>query len=205
MPTASNPPDTSSGTVRLLAELAEEGDPQASLPLAAVLDRLGERAFGALLLLATLPAFIPLPFAVGAIAGPLVALVGLQLALGLDRPWLPGRLRDRPIPRAALRRFGTRLRPLLAWLERWLRPRRGEWVHLRPVRVGSGLLLIVLGGLLALPIPFTNYPFGLLLLVFAIALVEHDGRLLMIAWALGGGTVLAFALLSGAVAQWLFG
>lgn len=205
MPIAPIQPDTSSGASSLLlAELAA-GDPRTTVPLVEVLNRLGERAFGALLLLATLPAFIPLPFAVGAIAGPLVALVGLQLALGLDRPWLPGRLARRPVPRSALQRFGVRVRPFLAWLERWLRPRRGEWVHRRPVRIGSGLLLIVLGVLLALPIPFTNYPFGLLLLVFAIALIEHDGRLLMIAWALGGGTVLVFALLSGVLAQWLFG
>jgi len=42
--------------------------------------------------------------------------------------------------------------------------------------------LILLGVLLALPIPFTNYPFGLLILGFGVALIERDGVLLALIW-----------------------
>ena len=39
--------------------------------------------------------------------------------------------------------------------------------------------------LLALPLPATNYVFGLILLAYAIALIERDGRLMAIAWVAG--------------------
>ena len=50
----------------------------------------------------------------------------------------------------------------------------------------TGLLLVLLGLLLALPIPFTNYLFGGLLLLFALALLERDGALMIVAWIAGG-------------------
>ena len=61
-------------------------------------------------------------------------------------------------------------------------------------RVFGGLLLAVLGGLLALPLPLTNYPFGLLLVLWAIALIERDGRLLALAWGLGVTEIAIVAL-----------
>lgn len=197
--TAAPPP---AGTLELLARLARE-DAGPTLPLATLLEEVGERVYGVLLLVATLPAFIPLPFGVGAIAGPLVALVGLQLALMRARPWLPRRLGQREIRRAGLRQFLHRAGPALRWLERVLRPRRGELLDLRPARVFTGLLLMALGLLLALPIPFTNYPFGVLLVLYSVALIEHDGRLMLIAWSLGGVTILGVVLLSEVLARWL--
>jgi hypothetical protein len=62
---------------------------------------------------------------------------------------------------------------------------------------------VVLGGLLALPIPLTNDPFGLVLLVFAVALIERDGRTLAMAWALGVIEVLLVALFVDDVAKLL--
>jgi hypothetical protein len=46
----------------------------------------------------------------------------------------------------------------------------------------SGLALVILGVLLALPIPFTNYLFGVVLLAFSFALLERDGALLLAMW-----------------------
>ena len=43
----------------------------------------------------------------------------------------------------------------------------------------------MLGVALALPLPLTNYPFGLILLAFSFALIERDGRLMLLAWAAG--------------------
>lgn len=60
--------------------------------------------------------------------------------------------------------------------------------------VVTGLLLIVLGLLLALPIPLTNYPFGIILVVFAVALIERDGKAMLLAWALGLAELVAVAL-----------
>ena len=153
-----------------------------------------------LLFLATLPAFIPIPVG-GAISGPLVMLIGVQLLLGLHRPWLPDFLAP---PRAAsavagaLRSHGSR-RGWCGWSAWCARACRGWSTH-RAAMALTGLLLVLLGLLLSLPIPLTNYLFGGLLLLFALALIERDGVLMLIAWIAGGVAVAVFGVLSGNLA-----
>ncbi len=194
------------GTRELLAAMAS-GDPGDRLRFRDLLTGLGRRAFGMMLFVATLPAFIPVPGVGGAIGGPLVILVGAQLLLGLRRPWLPRFLGERGPHRGALQRFEIRLEPWFRRVERVSRPRMQGLLDGRLATLCTGLLLVLLGVLLALPIPFTNYIFGVLLLAFALALLERDGALMLIAW--GGATVAiaVFGVLSGALAtaatEWL--
>ena len=74
-------------------------------------------------------------------------------------------------------------------------------------RCSTGLLLVLLGVLLALPIPFTNYLFAALLLMFAFALLERDGRLMGVAWVAAVVAIAVFGVLSGslvaAAARWI--
>jgi hypothetical protein len=188
-------------TQRLFERIAR--DHPGTLPLAELLDAFSERAFGLFLLLAILPAFLPLPAGAGAISGPLVSLAGLQLLAQAEHPWLPRWLQRRPVSTASLDRFRARLARPLAWLERVSRPRWPAMIDHPAAKAISGLLLVVLGGLLALPIPLTNYPFGLVLLVFAVALIERDGRTMALAWALGAAEVLAVVLFADDVAKLL--
>lgn len=196
------PPSARPTTLDLLRETAA-GQPSETVALEALLQRFRERAFGVLLLAATLPAFIPLPFGVGAIAGPLVALVGLQLLLTFKQPWLPGALRRRGPRRETVGRFVLRAGPLLRRLERRVRPRWEPFVDHPFSLAFTGALLVLLGLLLSLPIPFTNYPFGLLLVLFSVALIERDGVLLALGWLIGGGTVAGFLAASEAAAGWV--
>ena len=186
-------------TQRLFERIAR--DHPGTLPLADLLDAFSERAFGLFLLLAILPAFLPLPAGAGAISGPLVSLAGLQLLAQAEHPWLPRWLQRRPMSTASLDRFRARLSRPLAWLERVSRPRWPAMIDHPAAKAISGLLLVVLGGLLALPIPLTNYPFGLVLLVFAVALIERDGRTMALAWALGVAEVLVVVLFVDDVAK----
>ncbi|GAA3929057.1 exopolysaccharide biosynthesis protein [Luteimonas lutimaris] len=187
------------GTRLLLAALTA-GDPDETLRFADVFAGLGERAFGMLLFVATLPAFIPIPGVGGAVSGPLVMLIGLQLLVGRRTPWLPRFIACRGPHRRALARFEQRLAPWLTRLERLVRPRMSYLLNHRVAGMFSGLLLVLLGLLLALPIPFTNYVFGALLLLFALALLERDGALMCVAWSLGAAAVAVFGVLSGALA-----
>ena len=75
---------------------------------------------------------------------------------------------------------------------------RFESLTRQPVHRISGFLLVVTGVALALPIPFTNYVFGLLLLVFAVALIERDGIVLMLAWAASIAIAITLLMLSHA-------
>lgn len=186
------------GTRALLDGFAV-GDPDDLLRLRDLLAGLGRRAFGMLLFIATLPAFIPIPIG-GAISGPLVILIGAQLLVGMRRPWLPNFLARRGPHRHALVRFDRRISPGLAWLERFVRPRLPQVLDHRAASAFTGLLLIVLGLLLSLPIPLTNYLFGGLLLLFALALLERDGALMLVGWFGGAIAIGIFGVLSGNLA-----
>lgn len=170
-------------TRRLIDAIAEEG--AATPSFGELLDRFRERAHGLFLLVAVLPAFLPLPAGAGAISGPLVMFAGLQMLFLAEHPWLPAWLRRRTVDARHLRRFQQRLSRPLEWLERISRPRWAWFFDHAGARAFTGLLLIVLGFLLALPIPLTNYPFGLVLVVYAVALIERDGRSMALAWGLG--------------------
>ena len=182
--------------LRSLLDGYTAGDPGELLPLKVLLAGLGRRAYGMLLFVATLPAFIPIPIG-GAISGPLVVLIGVQLLWGRRRPWLPRFLASRGPHRHALARFYRLVSPWLARLERLVRPRLPVLLHYRAARVFTGLLLVLLGLLLALPIPLTNYLFGAILLLFALAMLERDGALMLVAWVGGLAAVSVFGVLSG--------
>lgn len=185
---------------RVLLDAMLEGDHAQDLRFADLLAGLGRRAFGMMLFVASLPAFIPVPGVAGAISGPLCALVGLQLLVGLRKPWLPGFIARRGPKRASLVKFDNMLSPWLARLERLVRPRMTQVLDHRLAAMFTGLLLTVLGLLLALPIPFTNYLFGALMVVFALALLERDGALMLLCWLTGIITIVVFGVLSGTLA-----
>lgn len=188
--------DNHTTTVALLDGFAN-GDPDDVLRLGDLLKDFGPAAFGMLLFLGVLPAFIPVPGVGGAVGGPLVILVGVQLLLGMRKLWLPGFLARRGPHRSAMMRFRQRMAPWLRRLEKLVRPRMTAFLDNRIALSFTGLLLVLLGVLLALPIPFTNYVFGFLLLLFAFALLERDGALLLVAWIAGGIAVVVFGFLSG--------
>ena len=191
---------------RALLDALLDGDEQQTLDFNALMTGLGRRAFGLLLLLATLPAFIPIPIG-GALSGPLVVLLALQLLIGLRRPWLPGFIARRGPTRQTLARFERIVAPWLLRLEHLVRPRLAGMLDHRVSSAFTGLLLVVLGALLSLPIPFTNYLLGALILLFALALLERDGAMMIVAWSAGIIAIATTGALSGgllaAVQPWI--
>lgn len=149
-----------------------------------ILDRSGRRAFGVILILVCLPAFLPLPAGAGAVSGPLAALLGLQLMIGQRRPWLPKQLRARRVSQARITGLSRRVGPWLSRLEHVSRPRLEGIVRSIPGGFIVGVLITLLGVALSLPIPLTNYPLALLIVAFAVALIERDGALMLVLWAI---------------------
>lgn len=195
-----NPASPELSTSGLLAEIAR-GDGGSEVTFEQLLERFSHRAFGVMVLVATLPAFLPLPAGAGAISGPLITLFGAQMLFGMRAPWVPKALRRRGIRRERFVSFATRMRPWLQRVERGVKPRLAGFTQHPACHLLSGLLLLLLGLLLSLPIPLTNYPVGLLILAFAIALIERDGVLLIIAWLLGIAALVAVGLLSNDAVQ----
>ncbi len=183
--------------IRSLLAMFAHGEADEHMPLSRILHGLRESAFGVFLFVAILPAFIPIPGIGGAVSGPLVLLIGAQMLAGLSRPWVPGFIARRGPKRATMHRFLGRIERPLQRLDRMLQPRLPALLSRRPARMFTGLLLVLMGVLLSLPIPFTNYLFGFQLLLFALALIERDGALMLFNWAAAVVAVVFFGLSSG--------
>jgi hypothetical protein len=190
--------------LRALLDTLCDGDPNDHLALGDLIGDLGRSTFGVLLLVATLPAFIPIPGVAGALSGPLVVLIGLHLLMLLRKPWLPGFVARRGPQRSTVIRFDSAGDRWLRWLERLVRPRLRAMIEHPIATILTGLQLVLLGILLALPIPFTNFLFGGLLLIYALALLERDGMLMLIAWAAGVVAIYVFGAVSGNLAAMLW-
>jgi hypothetical protein len=192
--------DTKTGHARLrtselLARIAH--DPSGgAVSLGEIVDDFGLRAFGILLVAATLTAFVPSPVGAGSLAGALAMIVGAQMAWGMPHPWLPRWLRARTIRRRSIELLIARTSRPMRWIERLAMPRLVGLLSGVGVRI-TGLLLLVHSVILALPIPLTNYPLAVVLLLVAVALVEDDGGLLLAGWFMMVGIAFTAALLSG--------
>ena len=183
------------GIARLLQSFAH-GDPRERLTMDRLLQGLGRTAFGMFLFVSILPGFIPIPGTGGMISGPLVVLIGLQLLVGLRRPWVPGFIGRRGPQRGTMARFCRRITPWMNRLEHLVRPRLQVLTGNRMANALTGVLLIALGVLLALPLPMTNYLFAGTLLLYSLALMERDGALLLVLWLVSIAALLSMALLS---------
>ena len=168
-----------------------------SVILGQILGNLQQSAFGVFLFVAILPSFIPIPGMGGAVSGPLVVLIGLQMLFCLRRPWLPGFIARRGPKRGTMHRFLDRIDRPLRRLDKMLKPRLPQLLTPLPAHAFSGLLLVLLGLLLSLPIPFTNFLFGFQLLLFSLALLERDGALMLFNWIAAVAAIAFFGFSSG--------
>ena len=194
----------SNGIARLLRAFTQ-GDPQEVLALDRLLYGLGRSAFGMFLFVSVLPGFVPIPGFAGVVSGPLVALIGLQLIVGLRKPWVPAFIGRRGPRRSTMARFCDRITPAMARLEHLVRPRLRALTRSRLANAYTGVLLICLGLLLALPLPMTNFVFAGTLLLFALALMERDGALMLVLWTVSTAGLVATGMLSEELARLVHG
>lgn len=151
-----------------LHELLErEGD----LSLEHLFEESGEQTYGLLILLLALASFIP---GISIAGGAAIVAVGLQMAAGVPRPWLPARVR-------ALKLHQGRVKEALARFEGWLAKLGGGPAVRRPLnRRAVGMVVAWSGFILALPVPVVilggnALPAAALCLLGAALLEERPG------------------------------
>ncbi|ATJ81440.1 exopolysaccharide biosynthesis protein [Halomonas beimenensis] len=177
----------------LLERVQHAGRHEADVSLEAILDAAGRRSFAPFLLIAGLITLAPL---VGDIPGvptlmaSLVVLVAGQLLLGRQHLWLPRCLLYRRVSRPRFVRVVQWLKRPARWVDRLLKPRL-MWLARPPAHLPVALVCLLIG--LAMPpmelVPFTANGAGLALTLFGLALLAEDGLLVLIAYALTGGTL----------------
>lgn len=134
---------------------------------------MGDRAFGALMLIFALPNVLPTPPGTSVILGAPLIFLTAQLTFGLS-PWLPAFIAERSISR---KDFGTITEKITPWLgraEKMLKPRLTSLVH-PPIENLIGLVCLLLAVTLTLPVPLGNMLPALGICLFSFAILERDG------------------------------
>jgi hypothetical protein len=160
----------------------------AGTTVGALVDKAAESGFGFLIGVLTL---IAIPFVgLSTPFGLAIALIGSQLMVGRQQPWLPARARRRELSMAMLDRVLGLLTRRGAWVTRLSRRRWERAVQ--PRLIGLGIVLLALGLALPLPVPGSNLVFLIPLFVYAIGVLEGDGAWIVVGHAC---TVIDLALL----------
>ena len=153
----------------------------------------GEKGFGLLFLVLSLPSALPVPApGYSTPFGIVIILLAAQMLLGRKTLWLPERLKQVRLKRSlAEKMIGAGAR-FLRKIEHLIKPRH-QWATSRPGLAAIAVVIIFMAGLMVLPIPLTNTAPAMVIFILGVALTEEDGLLAAIAFAIGCLAVLLYA------------
>ena len=156
--------------------------------LCVLLEQLRNRSYGGVFVLLAALGIVP---GLSLLAGPMLLWPAWQMACGAPVPRLPSFVMRRRVGTARLRALGDAALPRLERLERFVRPR---WTVLTmpPFTRAVGVLVMALAVIVMIPLPLSNVPPAIALVVLSLALLERDGVVL-----LGGAVIGLLALLIG--------
>lgn len=166
--------------------LVEDAHPvKDTITLNEVLEVAGERTFGFLFVLLSIPSALPIPApGYSTPFGLVIFLLAVQLVVGRDQPWLPEKFRKKGFAKAQVQDL---LRKGMPWLKRVETVSRPRLTPVCTSRLGQALV----GGFIALaamsmmlPFPLTNTLPAMGIFVAGLGLSDDDGFL-----SLGGVTI----------------
>jgi hypothetical protein len=150
--------------------------PAETITFAWLVDRLGQRSFGLMLLLLGLMAALP---GASIVVGVLIAALAFQMIVGRRGPVLPRFLAAQSFKTQRLAGMLDYAVPSLRYLEKYIRPR---WqAPFGSARRLVGVAIMLVGTLLFAPIPLSNVLPALAIMLLAFAYLEEDGILLCVA------------------------
>lgn len=172
--------------VSLVLRAVIETAPGDTISVREIIEAFGERAFGFVIILFSLPNCIPAPPGMNSVFGIPVLLFAVQLALGFKKPWLPRRILDKRFRVATFRKIIDAAEPKLRRVENLLRPRHTALFGPRGDRL-IGLFAVILALCVIVPLPGTNWVPSIALVILSMAILQEDGL------------VLGFGILAGIV------
>jgi hypothetical protein len=187
------PVEEASSLEGLLDRVADAARDKEDVSLDDVLDSVGRRSFGPMLLLPGLITLAPLVGdvpGVPSMMGVVVLLTSGQLLFNREHFWLPGWLLSRRVRADKLQKAVAWLHKPARYVDRLLRPRL-EWLV---NGVGTYLIALVSAAVaLVIPlmevVPFSANGAGIVLSAFGLALISRDGLLALTGLLVAAGTV----------------
>ncbi|MBB3946227.1 hypothetical protein GGQ73_002173 [Rhizobium skierniewicense] len=192
-PALTEPATPKVGLVDILHALAGD-ESRTRISVGDLLSAMGDRAFGALMLVFALPNIVPTPPGTSAITGTPLVFLAAQLFAGKN-PWLPRVISERSLAREDFARVVQKIVPVLLRVQKLLKPRLEGLLSPVFERV-IGLICLVLAVILALPIPLGNILPAIAIGCFSFALLERDGLFALIGGVLA---VTSVAVVSGVI------
>lgn len=149
-----------------------------------ILDAFAGRLFGPLIIIPGLILLTPLggvPL-LPAIMGALVALIAAQRIVGMSKPWVPRRLRERGVQREKMTNAFDKARPWTKRIDKLIKPRLTA-LTTGPAEYAVALLALLLGASVPVVglIPFAAMVPGAALTLSGLALIARDGALMIAA------------------------
>lgn len=172
---------------QLLDRIDQAKDDREQVSLGMIVETIGSRSFGPLLLMAGVIVFSPLSGIPGlpTVLGALVLLIGVQLLVGKEHFWLPQWLLKHSVARTKIDKALDWLCPIARFTDRWLKPRLKAFICGTSKYVIAVICMLIAAGMPVMElIPFSSSGAGAALTVFGLALIADDGLLALIAFAL---------------------
>lgn len=154
----------------------EEREPQ--VKLADILGLAGERIWGFLFVIISLPSALPVPApGYSTPFGIVIFLLAVQLVVGSEQPWLPQRVRNYKLELEQAQRIVKKAIPWLRRIEAVARPRLDYVCASRPGRIVIGAIIALMSLSMMIAIPGTNTLPAIGVFVTGFGLLEEDGAI----------------------------
>ena len=122
-----------------------------------------------------------------------IAFIGLRMAFG-KRIWLPKALLGKTIAATTVQKIVRTSLKIIRKMKKWIHPRMAWMCRNYAMKRVHGILIALLGILLALPlpIPFSNLVAAWPLFLISLGILEDDGLLVAIGYLISCITILFF-------------
>ena len=156
-------------------------------------ERVGDKGFGLLLILLSLPSALPIPApGYSTPFGILMAIVAIQMIVGRHAIWIPDWIAKRAVGAKLQSLMHKAAHSFLAKIERFIRPRH-QWIHSRFATLFLASIILCMSALMMLPVPLTNTLPAMVIFLIAVGFAEEDGLLSLLAFAIGIVAVVVYA------------
>jgi hypothetical protein len=171
----------------MLDNIESAGESGSEVAIADILNTVGQRSFGPLLLVPGLIVLSPIAGipGVGTASGIVIFLIAGQMLIGRRNFWVPEFIRHRKVGRERLEKSVRALRPVARIVDRILRPRL-DFLTRRPFIYVVAATCVALSFMLPVldMVPFTSLAPASAITAFGLAIIAHDGAVAAVAFVL---------------------